>query len=182
MSKSQSKREKSYCKYAHRAIVNSISRGRSKKATAEDLGVAVSTICKWIREDPALRADIENASNNSAIDAVEYAMFSAATGHRLKEIKVHFDMDTKQFYEHEIIKEYSPSVPAGQFILKNARPEKWKDKVTHEVTREDETVETLREAAEIFANDPVLIGNGEDDEAWQREFSELNYGENDESD
>ena len=153
--------KRNYCRYARNAIVNSLASGRKKKDIAKLLGMTTKGLYEWIRSDPELKRQIAEAEisgkNDVAMEAIEHALFLSATGYVADETKVFFDSDTKKFYEKTVQKHWPPNQQSARFLLTNMDPAKWSDKQVHEIQTEDTTVTSLKEAAEIFKNDPALL-------------------------
>lgn len=93
--------------------------------------VSEVTINAWKKTQPDFLKSLKGAKDN--LDSkVERSLFERAMGfaHTDTKFATHDGMitDTKEFMKH-----YPPDVTAMIFWLKNRQPDKWRDKIDHEV-------------------------------------------------
>ena len=101
------------------------SRGLVDDEIALVLGVAKSTLSKWVTDYPEF-SEARKKAKAIADEAVERALFERATGYEHPEDKI-FQ------YEGEpvivpTVKHYPPDPVAAIFWLKNRKPKEWRDK------------------------------------------------------
>lgn len=104
--------------------------GLSDKQVAKNIGISTVTLYDWINK----YTDFSNAykkGSETALYEVENALFKAACGYDVTEAETitttaDDGRETKQMRKK--LRHISPNIGAICFILKNRRPEKWKDK------------------------------------------------------
>lgn len=89
-------------------------------------GVAESTLNLWKLEHPEFSESLK-AGKDVQDNKVEASLFSRATGHEHKAVKIFYDK-LEGIIEHEYIERFAPDTAAAFIWLKNRRPEKWRDK------------------------------------------------------
>lgn len=114
-------------------VVDALEHASSTLTVAHVLGVSRKTVYLWMERYPAFLQSVKEAMERS-IDRVEVALFERAIGYEHPEEKI-FQ------YEGEPVKvpttkRFAPSDLACMFLLKNRRPEHWRDKIEHEVRAE----------------------------------------------
>jgi len=138
--------------------------GLPQRQIADNLGISISALEKYIREHAELRNVIQN-SRFQAIEQVENAMFQRAVGIKTtikRGIKIRktlydekgrkkADVETIEPFEEELY--FPPDTEAGKFLLKN-----WgKDR---HYSNEPETLEIRKKEVEI--KEKLLEAGGED--------------------
>lgn len=108
-----SKYSKAYCE----EVINTCATGLSLTAFAGDIGVARSTINKWMEEHPEFSEAVKVAKAKRTA-ALERSLLSAENG---------------------------PTVTSRIFALKNADPDEWRDKVHQEHGVTDSLADLMRE-------------------------------------
>lgn len=137
-----------------------------------------STIYEWKKTYPEFAQAIKEGKEEALVDEVERSMYKRAIGYKYTEITrelkpvivVGPDGKTTEAYDiaeqlivtKKVRKESPPETGAGCFVLKNRRPERWKDtknlehsgevKITHE-DRVAAVQKMLQEEAEVEAAD-----------------------------
>lgn len=105
--------------------------GKTVAEIAKEIGVARSTLNKWISENKEL-ADAINEGRDIADAKVERSLYKRATGYTYKEKKVvqTVDKDGNQKPARVEITEkvVPPDVTAQIFWLKNRKPSKYRDR------------------------------------------------------
>ena len=101
-----------------------------------------STIFKWLAEKPEF-SESRKRGKDKPDDEVEAALLRKAKGYTLhlkKEVSVSLGQGQgaeleEATFDHHV----APDTVAGIFWLKNRRPERWRDKIEHEITGKDGT-------------------------------------------
>ena len=116
--------------------------GLTLQEIADNLGIALSTLCNYKNQYPELNEALKKGVDES-LYTVENALFKAACGYYYTEEEM-----TKNGNIVELTKYAKPNITACIFYLKNKAPNgKWKDRQEHE----------------IDANVAQVIFSGEDD-------------------
>lgn len=104
--------------------------GLSDKQVADNMGIARGTLYVWLEKYKDLN-DAYKKGSEVALYEVENALFKAACGYDVREgeqIEVTMADGTVSTQKRQKIRHIPPNVGAICFILKNRRPEKWRDK------------------------------------------------------
>ena len=116
--------------------------GLTLQEIADNLGIALSTLCNYKNQYPELNEALKKGVDES-LYTVENALFKAACGYYYKEEEM-----TKNGNIVELTKYAKPNITACIFYLKNKAPNgKWRDKQEYDVN----------------ANVAQVIFEGEDD-------------------
>lgn len=104
--------------------------GLSDEQVAKNIGINRSTLYAWIERYKEF-SDAYKKGSETALYEVENALFKAACGYDVTEAETittttDDGRETKQVRKK--LRHISPNIGAICFILKNRRPEKWKDK------------------------------------------------------
>jgi hypothetical protein len=110
-----------YCEQASRACML----GATNPEIAKKLGVATSTISKWIKEKPEFSDAIKKGKGESD-ENVAISLYKRATGYSHPD--VHISNYKGIITVTEITKHYPPDTGAAAMWLKNRRPDLWRDK------------------------------------------------------
>lgn len=106
-------------------------RGLTVKEIAAEMGIAKSTLAKWMKEHQEL-SDALNEGRSYADSVVETSLYKLATGTTVKETRktvVYDENGQPVMKDADVIeKEVPPSASACIFWLKNRRPDMWRDK------------------------------------------------------
>ena len=101
-----------------------LSIGGTDADLAVAFGVNVTTIWRWKAAHPAfLQAYKEGAAFSD--DRVEASFYRRAVGYERKAVKI-LSYEGRS-WEHDYIEEVPPDPRAGEFWLRNRRPDRWKD-------------------------------------------------------
>ena len=115
----------------HIPWVRSLARtGLTVKEIAQEIGVAKSTLCKWVAENPDLSDDL-NEGRSFADSKVEESLYKLAIGWKTETRRtvVSSDGDGQKPLRVEITEtEVAPNATACIFWLKNRKPDKWRDR------------------------------------------------------
>jgi hypothetical protein len=169
------KRHKNHPKGAYDPAINDqvrylCARGFINNEIAKALGVGVSTLEGWIRNNEELREAMEKGKSE-ADDLVEQSLFKAATGYKIRD--TYFTQYQGAIISEEYDKEVGPNVTAAIFWLKNRRRAQWADvhNVNHKHSGEvafrhieDIPIEELTEEQQelIFQTNLKQLGDGRD--------------------
>lgn len=110
---------------------------------AEFLKIHRSTIYEWKKTYQEFAQAIKEGKEEALVDEVERSMYKRAIGYKYtettrelkpvivvgpdgKQTEV-YDITQKLIVTKKVRKEYPPETGAGCFVLKNRRPERWKD-------------------------------------------------------
>lgn len=109
--------------------------GLSDEQVAQNIGVHVSTVYQWRKDHPEFSDAYKKGTEVSTYE-VENALYKSALGHYVEEIEVvesttPMGVNTTKKKHRRYI---PPSTAAQIFILKNRRPDWWKDKREFEST------------------------------------------------
>jgi hypothetical protein len=116
--------------------------GLTLQEIADNLGIALSTLCNYKNSYPELNEALKKGVDES-LYTVENALFKSAIGYYYTEEEIN-----KKTGQIETVRKYSkPNMTACIFYLKNKGNGKWKDKQEHDVN----------------ANVSQVIFTGEDD-------------------
>lgn len=119
-------------------------RGLTVKEIADEIGVAKSTLCKWVSENPDL-SDALNEGRDIADSVVEESLYRLACGHTVQTKKTIVsagkDGDQKPARIEIVEQEVSPNATACIFWLKNRKRMHWTDRqeVQLEASNDSET-------------------------------------------
>lgn len=107
-------------------------RGLTVKEIAEELGIAKSTLCKWVNEHQEL-SDALNCGRDIADSIVEDTLYKQALGGYTVEEKrtvvtLTENGEQKPLRMERYEKEVSPNTTACIFWLKNRKPKVWRDR------------------------------------------------------
>jgi hypothetical protein len=105
-------------------------RGCTDRDLAEFFGVDEKTINTWKAKHPEFLQSLK-AGKHESDTAVERSLYERAMGYSHPEDKI-FQYDGKPLVV-PTVKHYPPDTVAAIFWLKNRRPERWREKVEHEV-------------------------------------------------
>ena len=122
-------------------------RGCTDREIADAMGIVPSTFYEWIKA----HVDISNAIKNGreiSIVAVENALFKSAIGYTYVEQQLN-----KKGELVEVTKTVQPNLGAQIFILKNRKPQYWKDKI---MTDDDERA--IEQAKDVLVQIKKVAG------------------------
>lgn len=107
-------------------------RGLTVKEIAEELGIAKSTLCKWVNEHQEL-SDALNCGRDIADSIVEDTLYKQALGGYTVEEKrtvvtLTENGEQKPLRMERYEKEVPPNTTACIFWLKNRKPKVWRDR------------------------------------------------------
>lgn len=125
--------------------------GLSEKQIANNLGIAYSTFREYKNKYSALSALLKKG-RDSAIERVENALFKKALGYEYEEVTKELVENTETGKKELVVvksvrKVVHPDAGSIIFILKNKRPEVWKDN-PHKVKFDKEILELRKKAFE----------------------------------
>jgi hypothetical protein len=108
--------------------------GATNDDVANFFGVATSTIGKWIAEIPSF-SDALKAGREKADAEVADRLYRRALGYSHPAVKIFADVKSGEEKIVEYTKHYPPDTTACIFWLKNRRPDVWRDRVEHVMSR-----------------------------------------------
>lgn len=155
MKLSAQKDKDTYGKIVINTILSLTREGKTNREIASILGITNNMLLLWLRSTPNLQSAVEDARDFLEA-AVEQSLLSLAVGYSHDETKVFCDK-YGNITEHTIKRHYPPHFNAIQFLLKNLKPEKWKDKQEVTINSADYTVKNIAEAVDIISRDPALL-------------------------
>ncbi|MBR0291090.1 MAG: helix-turn-helix domain-containing protein [Bacteroidales bacterium] len=138
-------------------IAGLAARGYTIEDMAEDIGVAQSTLHKWISENEELSEALKNG--RSLPDTiVENSLYKRATGYKITKRKTIISSaangEQKPVRVEVSEEEIAPDVTAAIFWLKNRRPDLWRDRQDVTINSED-WVDALTDAVKEYDKDAV---------------------------
>lgn len=115
-------------------------RGYTLDEIANDIGVAASTVKKWVHDFPELSDAVKKARALPDIE-IEDALYNRARGYTRKTTKTTIqaveDGSSKQTKVEVFEEEVPPDTTACIFWLKNRDRERWRDRQATEITGKD---------------------------------------------
>jgi transcriptional regulator with XRE-family HTH domain len=120
--------------------------GLTVEQIAHNMGVANSTLWKWLNEHSEISDAIKDGKD-SAIEQVENALFKKATGFQWTEetTEIYQRGETvKEKHIRKVTKYAAPDTAAMVFFLKNRQPDKWSDKPETQQTNDEPLLELLQ--------------------------------------
>ena len=130
-------------------------RGYSVQEMAADMGVATSTLNKWIKENEEL-SDALKKGRSFSDTQVELSLYKRAIGgFKITEKKTIVSSaangEQKPVRVEVVEKDVPPDTTAGIFWLKNRRPDLWRDRQDINV-ESDEWVDALKATVAGYGN------------------------------
>lgn len=122
-----------YTKFRHRYIDLArllMSHGATEQELAAELDVTVATLRRW-KATNLLFADACKFGEDAALERVKQAMYHRAIGYSHPATKI-LVVD-KAVEEVEYTQHYPPDTQAGQYILNNRDPARWRTRTTTEL-------------------------------------------------
>lgn len=114
--------------------------GMSNKEIAEHIDVKYQTWIQWLNPDSKVYkkelADTIKYGTEGIVAKVADRLVSRALGHKHKAVKFFYNAQDDKIVRQEYVQHYPPSEVAAAFILKNKRPDKWKDKPVEDLNQE----------------------------------------------
>lgn len=104
--------------------------GLSDEQVAKNMGINRTTLYDWLKKYKDI-SDAYKKGSEVALYEVENALFKAACGYDITEaeqVEVEMADGTTSSQKRKKLRHVPPNVGAICFILKNRRPEKWRDK------------------------------------------------------
>lgn len=114
--------------------------GMNNREIAESLDVKESTFNAWCRKNsktykPELAAAIDRGRRD-VFTKIADRLAARAMGYKHKATKFFYDAQEGKVVKQDYIQHYPPSETAATFILKNRRPQDWKDKPVEDLNPE----------------------------------------------
>lgn len=126
--------------------VRSLARcGLTVEEIAGEIGVAKSTLCKWVNENEEL-SDALKEGRSYADAKVEDSLYSRAMGTKVTEKKTivsSSDGAQKPVRIEVVEKEVPPDVTACIYWLKNRQPGKWRDRIEVNAPEIESSIESI---------------------------------------
>lgn len=107
--------------------------GLTNEQLAGHAGVDVTTIDRWIKNDPEFRGAVK-AGREDADGNVVHSLYSRALGYSHPEEKIFYDTKVGEEVRVETVKHYPPDPVAAIFWLKNRQREHWRDVRSNELS------------------------------------------------
>ena len=138
--------------------------GLSDEQIADNIGISRSTLYQWRKDHTEFSDAYKKGTEVSTYD-VENALYKSAIGHFVEEVEMvetttPMGINTTKKKHRRYI---PPNTAAQIFILKNRRPNWWKDK------REFEAVETVGDDGFLKALESTASSDWEDEEEVEKE-------------
>lgn len=127
--------------------------GLTYEQIAQNIGIRRETLVRWMREQESIRNALKR-NREVAIYEVENAMFKAALGYEVTETEQAETVapdGRKTVRKHARKRHIPPNTTAQIFILKNWRPEVWRERqeiISKIETTDDGFLEALKGSAE----------------------------------
>lgn len=121
-----------YCQQA----ADLCARGATDMELADFFEVSVRTIYRWKAEHQEFCQAIAVAKD-IADERVERSLYNRAVGYSHDAVKIFMPAGANAPVYAPYVEHVAPETGAAMFWLKNRRPEKWREKVTQEVTGAD---------------------------------------------
>lgn len=157
-------RKSGYNSEFHDPWVKSLARrGLILDEIADEIGVARSTLCKWVDENESL-SDALKEGKSKADSAVEDSLYRRALGYTYSEKKTLVSAggngEQKPVKVEVVEKTVPPDTTACIFWLKNRMPKVWRDRTN--IALEAEDADTVKIQAEIKAVFEALKADDEE--------------------
>jgi hypothetical protein len=124
-------RKTKYTKETPQKVHEFAKNGNTREQIAHNLGISKQTLCVWLKEKSEL-SDALIEGESLAVSRIENAMFKRSIGYKVKETKKYIsqtdDKGKKITRVEEITKHILPDVTIGMFLLKNKKPEEYKER------------------------------------------------------
>lgn len=150
------------------------SQGKTEKSIAKAMGIAYSTLRQWKAESPIIAEALQSGTEDLVLQ-ITSSMVKRAKGYDYTEKEIILKgkaaqssaaiEDGKVIQQRNITKHIPPDIKAGEFLLKNLQPEKWRDK--HDVGVEgniDIAEDVLVYLPEILSEEECMWHEEENDE------------------
>lgn len=108
--------------------------GLSNEQIAKNMGIYVSTLYSWLEKYKELKEAYKKGDEVSTYE-IENKLYKSAIGYDIEEMDIQeteYPDGTKTITKRKHRRHVPASIAAQIFILKNRRPNKWKDKPTVE--------------------------------------------------
>lgn len=108
--------------------------GLSNEQIAKNMGIYVSTLYSWLEKYKELKEAYKKGDEVSTYE-IENKLYKSAIGYDIEEMDIQeteYPDGTKTITKRKHRRHVPASIAAQIFILKNRRPNKWKDKPTIE--------------------------------------------------
>lgn len=108
--------------------------GLSNEQIAKNMGIYVSTLYSWLEKYKELKEAYKKGDEVSTYE-IENKLYKSAIGYDVEEMDIQeteYPDGTKTITKRKHRRHVPASIAAQIFILKNRRPNKWKDKPTVE--------------------------------------------------
>lgn len=134
-------------------------RGLTVKEIAKEIGVAKSTLCKWVAENEDL-SDALNDGRTIADSVIESSLYERATGKTVTikrtVISSSGNMGEQKPVKVEIIeKEIPPDTTACIYWLKNRDPKHWRDKMDISLENDHDMEKMSKEIQKILRKSKI---------------------------
>lgn len=140
--------------------------GATQKEVAEYFGIAKSTLQQWSHRIPELKNALK-LGNDLAMDRLERTAYEMATGYTLMTkqiIKLKDERGREMIEEREVEVMIPPNSDMLKWLLKNRRPDDWKDKTetVHSGTIEHVPIDLAREKLAARLNELRIASQPKD--------------------
>jgi hypothetical protein len=122
-------------KMAERAYVLA-QQGATDQEIAEGLGIGTTTYYRWRHEHPEFRKATE-LGKEAADERVERSLYHRAVGYSHPAVKIFMPAGASEPVYAPYVEHHAPETAAASLWLRNRQPDKWRDKVDHELSGKD---------------------------------------------
>lgn len=116
--------------------------GKTNRQIAKTLNIGVSTLDRWIAEDPEFKESLRLAKLEFDRNNVESMLLKRCLGYSIKEIKVKKDIDGNIMETIETEKELPPDPASLALYLRNRMPDIYCEKQRIELESKSHIIET----------------------------------------
>lgn len=110
--------------------------GATVEEIAAGLGIARQTFYDWRAAHPEF-LEATRLGKEAADERVERSLYERAIGYRHPSVKIFMPAGAAAPVYAEYVEQFPPDTQAASLWLRNRQPEKWRDKVDHEITGKD---------------------------------------------
>lgn len=107
--------------------------GLTDPEICEGLGIGTTTFYRWRHEHPTFR-EATRLGKEAADERVEKALYHRALGYSHQAVKIFLPAGAKEPVYAPYTEYFPPDTAAASLWLRNRQPDKWRDKVDHELS------------------------------------------------
>ena len=110
--------------------------GATDPEIADDLGVDVATVYRWRHAHPEF-CEATRLGKEASDERVERSLYHRSIGYSHAAVKIFMPAGAKEPVYAPYTEHFPPDTAAASLWLRNRQPDKWRDKLDHELTGKD---------------------------------------------